>query len=207
MIASLTGLVQHKEPGMLILDVHGVGYAVAISSRTYDRLPGPGEELFLQIHTSVREDAIVLYGFATAEEKELFVLLNSVSGIGPKLALAILSGLSVADFCQAVTTQDLSRLTSLSGVGKKTAQRLCMELGEKLGGLMPEPGAATVPAGTAEAVVEGDVLRDAVSALVNLGYGQDAAWRSVRAIQKQDAEKAAAMPVEEIIRLALQAMA
>jgi Holliday junction DNA helicase RuvA len=206
MIASLTGILQHKEPGLLILDVHGVGYEVAISSRTYDRLPGPDEELFLQIHTSVREDAIVLYGFATAEEKELFVLLNSVSGIGPKLALSILSGLSVADFCQAVASRDLARLTSLSGVGKKTAQRLCMELGEKLGGLMDEPNLSDMPAGTVAAVVEGDVLQDAVSALVNLGYGQDAAWRSVRAIQKQDAEKAATMPAEEMIRLALQAM-
>jgi len=206
MIASLTGILQHKEPGLLILDVHGVGYAVAISSRTYDRLSGPGEELFLQIHTSVREDAIVLYGFATAEEKELFVLLNSVSGIGPKLALSILSGLSVADFCQAVASKDLARLTSLSGVGKKTAQRLCMELSEKLGGLMDEPNLSDMPAGAVAAVVEGDVLQDAVSALVNLGYGQDAAWRSVRAIQKQDAEKAATMPVEEMIRLALQAM-
>jgi len=206
MIASLTGILQHKEPGLLVLDVHGVGYAVAISSRTYDRLSGPGEELFLQIHTSVREDAIVLYGFATVEEKELFVLLNSVSGIGPKLALSILSGLSVADFCQAVAGQDLARLTGLSGVGKKTAQRLCMELGEKLGGLLDEPNLSRSDGGTVAAVVEGDVLQDAVSALVNLGYGQDAAWRSVRAIQKQDAEKAAAMRVEEMIRLALQAM-
>ena len=206
MIASLTGILQHREPGLLILDVHGVGYAVAISSRTYDQLPGLGEELFLQIHTSVREDAIVLYGFATVEEKELFVLLNSVSGIGPKLALSILSGLSVADFCQAVVSQDLARLTSLSGVGKKTARRLCMELGEKLGGLAETADASSSPVSGIAAVVEGDVLQDAVSALVNLGYGQDAAWRSVRAVQKQDPEKAAAMRVEEMIRLALQAM-
>ena len=206
MIASLTGILQYKEPGLLVLDVHGVGYAVAISSRTYDQLPGLGEELFLRIHTSVREDAIVLYGFARVEEKELFVLLNSVSGIGPKLALSILSGLSVADFCQAVASQDLARLTGLSGVGKKTAQRLCMELGEKLGGLLDEPNLSRPDGGTVAAVVEGDVLQDAVSALVNLGYGQDAAWRSVRAVQKQDPEKVAAMRVEELIRLALQAM-
>jgi Holliday junction DNA helicase RuvA len=206
MIASLTGILQYKEPGLLVLDVHGVGYAVAISSRTYDQLPGLGEELFLRIHTSVREDAIVLYGFARVEEKELFVLLNSVSGIGPKLALSILSGLSGADFCQAVASQDLARLTGLSGVGKKTAQRLCMELGEKLGGLLDEPNLSRPDGGTVAAVVEGDVLQDAVSALVNLGYGQDAAWRSVRAVQKQDPEKVAAMRVEELIRLALQAM-
>ena len=206
MIASLRGKVQYKQPGTVILDVGGVGYEVITSSRTYDTLPPTGEEIFLLVHTHVREDAITLFGFGSGEEKELFLLLNGVSGVGPKLAMAILSGISAADLCQAIALKDIARLTGLSGVGKKTAQRLCMELGDKVGKLSVqgvEPGIS--PA--APAVAEGFAMQDAVSALVNLGYPRSTAWQALRAIQQQDPAATAAMKVEELLRLALQAMA
>ena len=206
MIASLSGKIQNKQTALIILDVHGLGYEVRISSRTYDALPEQGEDAFLLVQTNVREDAITLYGFYEQEEKDLFLLLNSVSGIGPKLALGILSGISAVDLCQAIGSKDFSRLTSLSGVGKKTAQRLCVELGEKVGALSFAPevkGNYSVE----ETAVEGYAMQDAVSALVNLGYPRNTAWQAIRTIQQQDPEAAAAMKVEELLRLALQAMA
>ncbi len=206
MIASLSGKIFNKQIDSLIIDVGGVGYEVMISSRTYDALPAAGEEAFLLIRTNVREDAITLYGFCEQEEKELFLLLNSVSGIGPKLALGILSGISAGELCQAISSKDFARLTALSGVGKKTAQRLCVELGEKVGalsGMTGMPGA--VPA--AEVAVEGFAMQDAVSALVNLGYPRNTAWQALRSVQQRDPEAAAGMKVEELLRLALQAMA
>ncbi|HHD56738.1 MAG TPA: Holliday junction branch migration protein RuvA [Desulfobulbaceae bacterium] len=206
MIASLSGKVQHKQPDAVILDVGGVGYEVMISSRTYDLLPPVGEEVFLLVRTNVREDAITLYGFGTSEEKKLFFLLNSVSGVGPKLALAILSGISAGELCQAISLKDMARLTALSGVGKKTAQRLCMELGEKVGAFSLHNLEADVSI-TAPAMVEGFAIQDAVSALVNLGYPRSTAWQALRSIQQQDPEAAAQMKVEELLRLALQAMA
>ena len=206
MIASLRGKIQDKQPGLVIVDVRGVGYEVLISSRTYDLLPPPGEEFFLLVQTNVREDAITLFGFGSPEEKELFLLLNSVSGIGPKLALAILSGISAPDLCMALTAKDMGRLTAITGVGKKTAQRLCMELGEKVGHLAaPDIGAGVAP--QTVAVTEGFAMQDAVSALVNLGYPRSTAWQTLRSIQQQDPEAAAGMKVEELLRLALQAMA
>ncbi len=206
MIASLRGKVQYKQPGVVVLDVGGVGYEVITSSRTYDILPPIGEEVFLLVQTNVREDAITLFGFGSREEKELFLLLNSVSGVGPKLAMAILSGISAADLCQAIAVKDMARLTGLSGVGKKTAQRLCMELGDKVGQLSVQGGGPGLSLDE-PAVAEGYALQDAVSALVNLGYPRSTAWQALRAIQQQDPTAVAAMKVEELLRLALQAMA
>jgi len=206
MIASLSGKIQNKQAASLVLDVHGVGYDVKVSSRTYDALPANGEDAFLLIQTNVREDAITLYGFCEQEEKDLFLLLNTVSGIGPKLALGILSGISAVELCQAISTKDFARLTALSGVGKKTAQRLCVELGEKVGSLTfaPEVNGSS---STSDVVVEGYAMQDAVSALVNLGYPRNTAWQAIRTIQQQNPEAAAEMKVEELLRLALQAMA
>jgi len=206
MIASLSGKIQNKQTASLILDVQGVGYEVMISSRTYDALPANGEEAFLLVQTNVREDAITLYGFCEQEEKDLFLLLNSVSGIGPKLALGILSGISAAELCQAISSKDFPRLISLSGVGKKTAQRLCVELGEKVGALTFSPGLSG-GSSVSDVVVEGYAMQDAVSALVNLGYPRNSAWQAIRTIQQRDPEAAAEMKVEELLRLALQAMA
>jgi len=207
MIAALSGVLLRKDPGSVIIDVQGVGYAVQLSVRTYDLLPPVGEKTFLYIHTSVREDAITLYGFIKPEEKTLFLLLNTVSGIGPKLALSILSGLDPGELCAAISLKDMTRLTSLSGVGKKTAQRLCMELGEKVGACSMDVPQAETGAGEKPSVREGFVLQDAASALVNLGYPQETAWQALRAVQQENATRAAAMKVDELIREALRTLA
>ncbi|HEB51108.1 MAG TPA: Holliday junction branch migration protein RuvA [Desulfobulbus sp.] len=207
MIATLRGILAHKQSGLVVIDVQGVGYEVLVSGRTCDRLPAAGEEIFLHIQTNVREDAITLYGFADQEEKELFLLLNTVSGIGPKLALAILSGMGARELCRAINGKDMARLTALSGVGKKTAQRLCMELGEKVVALAA-PVSGPVAAGPAEAhTAEGAAMEDAASALINLGYPQAMAWQALRSVQQRDPEAAAAMEVAELIREALRALA
>ncbi|MDX9833767.1 MAG: Holliday junction branch migration protein RuvA [Desulfobulbus sp.] len=204
MIASLNGLVLAKTAVAVILDVNGVGYEVFISTRTLDTLPVTGAPSFLHVQTVVREDAITLYGFGRPEEKEMFLLLVTVSGIGPKVALNILSGISVVDLRQAIMFKDLVRLTTLPGVGKKTAQRICVDLGEKVGalaGTAPEQGRPEVQAPDGESL-----LADAASALVNLGYPQATAWEALRVVQEQS-EAPEAMRVEDLIRLALRALA
>ncbi|WP_319550509.1 Holliday junction branch migration protein RuvA [Desulfogranum marinum] len=206
MIASLNGIVRSKSPGSIVLDVQGVGYEVFISSRTYDLLPAIGEECFLLIQTNVREDAITLFGFEKQETKKLFLLLVTVSGIGPKLALAILSGLGSEELTTAISMEDYARLTAISGVGKKTAQRLCVELGEKVGRLAPS-GVEGQPSVVSGSPAQGNAVQDAVSALINLGYPQHLAWQALRRVQKQHGEGADAMAVEELIRLALQGLA
>ena len=206
MIASLSGLVQVKSPGAVIVDVGGVGYEVFISVRTFDTLPEVGASCFLFIQTVVREDALSLYGFGQKEEKELFLLLVAVSGIGPKLALTILSGIGVTSLCQAIVAKDLTQLTGIPGIGKKTAQRLCVELAEKVGGLgdgLIEP--ASVSGIVAPAASQ--VLADAASALINLGYPQATAWQALRAVEQRLGEGAADLRVEELIRLGLQSLA
>ena len=207
MIAALSGVLLHKDPGSVIIDVQGVGYAVQLSGRAYDVLPQLGEQTFLHIHTSVREDAIILYGFVEPEEKTLFLLLNTVSGIGPKLALSILSGLDPAELCAAISLKDMARLTSLSGVGKKTAQRLCMELGEKVGAYTRDTPQAVAGGGKTAPSREGFLLQDAASALENLGYPRETAWQALRAVQQEDPARAAAMKVDELIREALRTLA
>lgn len=206
MIASLSGLVQVSTPGAVIVDVGGVGYEVFISVRTYDTLPEVGGTCFLFIQTVVREDAISLYGFGQKEEKELFLLLVAVSGIGPKLALTILSGIGVSALCRAIVAKDLALLTGIPGIGKKTAQRLCVELAEKVGGLgdgLIEP--VTMPG--AMAPVGSQVLADAASALTNLGYPQATAWQALRTVEQRLGEEMADLRVEELIRLGLQTLA
>ncbi len=204
MIGSLSGILLVKQPNHIIVDVGGVGYEVLISGRTYDRLPATGDEVFLYIYTNVREDAITLYGFSTAEDKELFLLLNTVSGVGPKLALGILSGISASDLCDALSVKNMARLTALSGVGKKTAERLCVELGDKVRRLYTVPGAGESRAPD-ESMVEGSAVQDALSALVNLGYPQNTAWQALRKVQQYQA--AGDMKIEELIREALRVLA
>ena len=205
MIATLSGLVLAKTPAVAIIDVQGVGYEVFISSRTYDTLPANGATCFLHVQTVVREDAITLYGFGRLEEKELFLALITVSGIGPKLAQTILSGIGVEDLCQAIMIKDLSRLTALSGVGKKTAQRLCVELGEKVGAFSGM-GVKASGAGAVAQVAESNAMADAASALMNLGYPQQTAWQALDAVATPP-EGAEPLRVEELIRLALRSLA
>jgi len=206
MIATLSGILFVKHPGHVVIDVGGVGYEVHISGRTYDRLPGTGDEVFLYVHTSVREDAITLYGFAKVEEKELFLLLNTVSGVGPKLALGILSGISAAELGEALSVRNMARLTALSGVGKKTAERMCVELKDKVTQYWaPQDGTERIP--SEESMVEGDNIQDALSALTNLGYPQTIAWQALRKVQKQNPETIGTMKIEELIRQALRTLA
>jgi Holliday junction DNA helicase RuvA len=205
MIATLKGQILVKTPAVLVLDVNGVGYEVFISGQTYENLPDPGETSFLFVQTVVREDAITLFGFSKKEEKDLFLLLITVSGIGPRLALTILSGIGVRELCQAILAKDHTRLTTLPGVGKKTAQRLCMELGEKVGafgGGAEEVGARRPTLGTDD----GQAMSDAASALINLGYPAATAWEVLHTVKRQTAD--GPVPgVEELIRQALRLLA
>lgn len=166
MIAMLTGTIAHKSPDHIVLDVHGVGYRVQIPFSTYYELPEEGGAATLQIHTSVREDAILLYGFRTRLEKSFFQLLISVSGVGPKLARDILSNIQPAPLAQALMQSDIQKLSSIPGIGKKTAERLILELKEKIGKL----DMSLAPAAEPRNIPGEDMVEDVVSALLNLGY-------------------------------------
>jgi holliday junction DNA helicase RuvA len=168
MIAWLRGRVIEKHPTRLIVDVHGVGYDVAVPVSTFYAAGEPGSEIELRVHTHVREDALSLFGFLTAFELAVFERLITISGIGPKLGLSVLSGIDVADFVTAVQRADVVRLTRIPGVGKKTAERICLELKDKLPVRPDGPAEAPTPSPP-------DALRDdLVSALVNLGYHRTA---------------------------------
>ena len=194
MIARLAGRLHHKSPEHLVVDVGGVGYQVFVSLQTYARLPSEGDRVELDVYTHVREDALALFGFADAGEKMLFLLLKEVSGIGPKLALNILSGLAADELRAALREGNLARLVGIPGVGKKTGERMILELREK----MPPEGAG-VPATPAGA---GTVRDDAVSALVNLGYRRPDAERAVAAASADGTGE-----FEDVIRDALRRLA
>lgn len=176
MISFLRGSLLEKNPAYVIVDVSGVGYEVAISVPTFTHLPDPGGEVRLRVHTHVREDAILLYGFLTADEKALFEKLLSVSGIGPKLAMAVLSGLSSAELVPAIRGGQTDRLVRIPGVGKKTAERIVLELRDKLDGIAGVAAPSTAPKASALSDLEMDVL----SALVNLGCQRPAAENAIR---------------------------
>jgi Holliday junction DNA helicase RuvA len=166
MIALLTGKIAHKAPDFIILDVSGVGYRVQIPFSTYYALPAEGSDVSLQIYTSVKEDAINLYGFRTQQEKELFQLLITVSGVGPKLANGILSNSEPSELAESLMRGDLARLSAIPGIGKKTAERLVLELKEKVKRLLqahPQKDAAPQAA-------KQEIREDVLSALINLGY-------------------------------------
>ncbi len=170
MIAHLRGRLLTKHPNQAIVDCAGVGYDVAISVPTFSDLPDLGAEVALFIHTHVREDALALYGFLRSEEKQLFERLISVSGIGPKLAITILSGMAADEMVGAIRGNDLAKLTRIPGIGKKTAERMVLELRDKLEAFTAAPVRAASP-------LEDDVL----SALLNLGYPRPAAEKAVAA--------------------------
>jgi holliday junction DNA helicase RuvA len=194
MITFLEGKLESKNPAQVVLNVNGVGYELLIPLSTYDHLPKPGEVVRILTHFHVREDAHILYGFSNAAERQLFMLLISVSKIGPKIALSVLSGLSVRDLKRAVVEGDKKRLSSISGVGPKMAERMILELRDKLSD------------GEALEAVSGDEgpgdlrLRDAVLALIALGYKQQDAQRMLLSVNdKEDTE----MGVEDLVRKAL----
>ncbi len=160
MIAHLRGRLISKHPNQAIVEAGGVGYDVAITIPTFTELPAAGSDVALHIHTHVREDALALYGFLRVEEKQLFEKLITVSGIGPKLAITILSGMATADMVGAIRSNDHARLTRIPGVGKKTAERMCVELRDKLEGFGEAPPLKSISAAE----------EDVISALTNLGY-------------------------------------
>ena len=166
MIALLTGLIAYKSPDHIVLDVQGVGYRIHIPFSTYYELPEEGGNASLHIHTSVREDAILLYGFRTRLEKSFFQLLIAVSGVGPKLARDILSNIQPGPLAQALAHGDLNKLATIPGIGKKTAERLVLELKDKVIKL----DLSSLPATEARNIPADDVAEDVISALLNLGY-------------------------------------
>ncbi len=196
MIASITGRLRRKATDYLIVDVAGIGYQVQVPLSTYYSIPDDGEEVSLYIHTHLREDSLSLFGFLTQEEKDMFLLLMGVSGIGPKLALAILSSLSVTDIAHAIHASDDSRLRTIPGVGKKTAARMVLELRDKIKLITPEPASVQSPTTMA---VSNDI-EDAVSALVNLGYKKPQAQEALKKVH----DRRPGLAVEELIRDALQ---
>jgi Holliday junction DNA helicase RuvA len=191
MIAHLRGKLLAKHPNQAIVETAGVGYDVTISVPTFSDLPAVGAEVALHIHTHVREDLIALYGFLRPSEKLLFEKLITVSGIGPKLAITILSGMAADEMVGAIRGNDVARLTRIPGIGKKTAERMVLELRDKL----PAAGPATAPAVPAMNAIEEDVL----SALLNLGYQRAAAEKALAGATKSGDAKS----FDQIFRLVL----
>src|SRR5689334_10664567 len=198
MIAHLRGRLLEKHPNRVIVDVNGVGYDVHVPLSTFYEMAETGEEIALRIHTHVREDALLLYGFATPLELHIFERLISVSGIGPKLALAVLSGIEPNELVSAIRTANIARLTGIPGIGKKIAERIGLELKEKMASFLPaEMAASVVPA-------EGEALRtDVLSALMNLGYHRPLAERAVDAAVK----KSTGSSFESVLKHALRELA
>ena len=200
MITFLDGKLVSALPTQAIVDVGGVGYEVFIPLASYDKLPAVGQPVRILTHLHVREDAHVLYGFMTSAERDLFrLLVNNVSGIGPKLALAVLSGMSVKNFKAAVVNSDITSLSKISGLGKKTAERIVLELKDKLGVAAAWEAASTMHAPTPEQ----EQANEAVLALIALGYKQIDAHKAVRELQ----EKGEANAAEDLVKLALKRMA
>ncbi len=195
MIGQLRGRLAEKRPNQVLVDVGGVGYVVLVPLSTFAALGELHTEVTLLIHTHVREDALSLYGFVSSREKHLFELLISASGVGPSLALKILSGMSVDELVPAIRGNDLARLTKIPGVGRKTGERMVVELKDKLEAVVIE---AERPAASSPAGVEADV----VSALVNLGYDARVAEKTVQEAR----EETGAANFEKLLRAALQAL-
>jgi Holliday junction DNA helicase RuvA len=177
MIARLAGRLVRKAPDFLIVDVNGVGYRVMVSLQTFCALPAEGAEVVLEISTQVRENALDLFGFGDAAEQALFALLLTVSGVGPRVALNVLSGIPAAELLGALRSRDVARLVAIPGVGKKTAERLVVELQDRV---------ASLAQPAADSGLSGDgVEREAVSALVNLGYREGHAEQAVREVLRR----------------------
>ena len=195
MIAALRGALAEKQPGRIVVDVGGVGYDVQVPLSTYYVVGDRGVEVALRIHTHVREEALSLFGFATRLELDLFERLIGINGVGPRLALAVLSGIEPPALIQAIRTADVARLTGIPGVGRKTAERISLELKDKL----PAAAAADEAGSAAE---ERDLRGDVISALLNLGYPRPPAERAVSAALKRGPDD-----FEAMLRQALRELA
>ena len=199
MIALLTGKLVEKQPNAVIIDVGGVGYDVTIPVSTFYELGEPGADVSLKIHTHVREDALQLFGFWTSREKELFLKLTSVSGVGPKLAITMLSGMPANELINAISNNDLVKLTSIPGVGRKTAERVVVELREKLAVISLE---AREEDRAAREVAQGEaaVRDDTVAALMALGYPKAISERAVSFALREEGERS----IEAVLKRALR---
>lgn len=195
MIAALRGKIMVKKPTEVVLDVQGVGYKVFISLQTSEILPALGEEVSLITYLNVREDALQLYGFSTESEHELFKQLISVNGIGPKVAISILSATKVDEFIQYVVTSNIKILTTVPGVGKKTAERIIVELKDKLAKMTLSP---TISSSFTQSPQHHE---DAIAALIALGFSHAAAEKSLISVIKENGSN---LTTEEIIRLSLR---
>ena len=200
MIATLTGRLACKSPSQITLDVHGVGYEVFIPLSTFYSLPDINESVFLRVHTHLREDAIQLFGFLTATEKDAFILLTGISGIGPKLALSVLSTLSVMDLVSAIQAGDMDKLATVPGIGKKSAGRIVLELKDKVERLHAMPTAVTIATGNSSSRLHDDAL----SALVNLGYRAQEAKDIIKRITQSQSSP---IPLKDLIRETLKELA
>jgi Holliday junction DNA helicase RuvA len=200
MIGYLKGQLLQKKPNLLLVDVHGIGYEVFIPLTSFYELPAEGNEVSLRIHTHVREDALILFGFHTQREKDLFLKLISISGIGPKLAITILSGAQVEELAQAIAEGNIVRLTAIPGVGRKTAERLVLELKAHMTPfLLPEQADASKQSGVPSPLEE-----DILSALVNLGYPRPSAEKALAVVLRTaECERT----FEEVLRSTLRRLA
>ncbi len=199
MIASLRGSILEKHPNLVIVEVGGVGYEVHVPLSTYYDLGEVGSPISLRVHTHVREDALALYGFGTAFEQQVFERLIGISGIGPKLALAVLSGIDSVDLVGAVSRGDVARLTAVPGVGKKTAERIVLELRDRLAALAVAPAAA----GGGTASPRDTIRDDLLSALTNLGYHRTLAEKALDTVLAREA----APTFEHALKQALRELA
>jgi len=197
MISRLSGILLRKEPPALLVDVSGVGYELEAPMTTFYDLPAVGEKVTLFTHLVVREDAHLLYGFSREAQRRLFRGLLKVNGVGPRVALAVLSGLADDEFVHCVLSEDIARLTQVPGIGRKTAERLIVEMRDKL----PSLSAGSVPTPASARAETQDPVSEAMSALIALGYKPNEASRAVRAVPAKD------LSAEEIIRQALKGMA
>jgi Holliday junction DNA helicase RuvA len=196
MISQIRGRLASKAPGEIIIDCHGVGYGVRVPLSTFYELPEIEAEVLLQVYTHVREDALHLYGFLTSKEKELFCLLIGVSGVGPKLAINILSGISAANLERALCEGDLMGLTRIPGIGRKTAERMLVELKDKV--------TAPIGAQAGGLALKQGVLKDALSALVNLGYTRSIAEEAVHEAARRQGDEPS---LEELLKESLRLLA
>lgn len=201
MIAYLSGKLLEKHANSVIVDVGGVGYEVTIPLSTFYEIGEPGSHIELRIYTHVREDAIQLFGFKTTRERDLYLKLISVQGIGAKSGVTMLSGMSADEIVAAIRSNDLGRLTAIPGVGRKTAERLVIELRDKVGDLAAAAGAAASI--SADELPADVVFEDALSALVNLGYQRAAAERALKKVVQEGTD----MSVQKLLRRGLQVLA
>ncbi len=194
MIAHVRGHLIVKTPQYAVIDVNGVGYKVFIPLSTFTKLPHEKDEIMLHTYTHVREDAMLLYGFLSAEERDFFTTLLTISGVGPKMGLNLLSGSSLSDLMKIVQSEDTKRLSMIPGVGKKTAARIILELKEKI---------PTMSTAEGEIHVDHSIAADALSALVNLGYPRAQAYEAIRKVRELNRE----IPIESLIKEALKILA